>query len=268
MAAWSMTRIRHRQSFRAMRIYAPGFTSLPLLLLSGRLLLSWPGSRDASLLYAGALGATLAIAWFLNVAAPPTVLFLGASQYEEFRIMKRLHAAARCYVISLMDQASPSVLRQYHDHYKRIRSQMPPLARMVYGAVAPFMDPTGPRLESVRTRRGLWRRTALDLIDQIPVVVLDARNGGRQVQQEAIWMLAPERRDRALFVVDDDGGSPLFDELHRLGVALDAERLRVVTEGQARESLRTMTRQAASFQRARVLDARALRESLARAQEE
>jgi hypothetical protein len=172
------------------------------------------------------------------------VLFLGASQYEEFRVMKRVHVVARCYVVTLVDQASTSVLQHYDEHYANIRANMPAgAARTILTAWAPHADPSAPRVESLRTRTALWRRTVRDLVDHVPIVLLDARNTGRQLQQEALWMLGPERCARALFISGDDGSAPLFVELQRLGLTVSSGDVRLRPEDQACAELQQVVRQ-------------------------
>ena len=231
---WLMTRVRHRAPFRALKIYAPAITSaLPLLLGVSVIAASWTAPASARDMSIGAVSVLLGVVSFFVLAAPPAVLFLGASQYGGFSLMKRVHVEARCYVMSLVNQASESVLHQYHSHYAGVRANMPAAARAVSSAVAPMVDPTAPRFESIRTRTGLWQRTVLDMIDGVPIVLIDARGTGRQVQQEALWMLDPDRCDRALFVCEDDGRAPLFECLHDLGVVAAPGTARILAEDDA-----------------------------------
>ena len=65
--------------------------------------------------------------------------------------------------------------------------------------------------ESLRTRAGLWEVTAHELIDTVPVVVLDTRVVSDPVLREADWSLHPDRLHRVLFVTDDEGNAPVLE---------------------------------------------------------
>jgi hypothetical protein len=265
---WRLAGIRHRQTFRAMMLSAPGFTLLPLVIAVGYLSLAWTGSFADPWLFVSAVAIVTSVGLLLTNTTPPVSLFLGSSQYGGFETMKRMRAQG-CPIISLVDQASPNVLEHYDRHYGAVIEAMPQGPRRIAKVLRPFADPTAPRFDSVRTRSTQWRRTVLELMDYLPLLVLDARNTGRQIQQEALWALAPSRRHKVLFISDDEGFlSPLMNQLTQLGLTLDGCYIRVFTEDHACEIVRAMMQSGAPLRYvADFADAPQIDAEVARAQE-
>ncbi|MGH3694010.1 MAG: hypothetical protein ACRDRX_08500 [Pseudonocardiaceae bacterium] len=242
--AWRMTRMRHRQSLRAMKL-AP---EVPLLFAMGYL---WKtrsnslanGLRSWTRIVVALIGVEIA----LESMTPPIVLFLGSSEYDGFATMKRIRVEAACHVISLVDQASASILKHYREHYRGVMNGVRRSSRFngvrLLQFYAPLADPTAPRADCIRTRTGHWRHTVLELMDCVPIVVLDARDAGRQIQQEALWMLAPGRSHKLVLITDDgEQVAPLVAELEKLGLALDGRSLRTVKASLAGKAIGVMTR--------------------------
>ena len=79
-------------------------------------------------------------------------------------------------------------------------------------AVAPmFMNPSGPRLESFRTRPGLWKQSVRDLIEVSPIVIIDTRYASSPIEEEVAWMLDPRRSFRAIWLGNRDGSYPALE---------------------------------------------------------
>ena len=146
-------------------------------------------------IFLGLLGC-VAVETTLQGMLPPLVLFLGVSSYEQFKTLKRVQKTVPCLVVTLINQVEESILRQYDRHYRGMG-----------------LDPTGPRYESLRTREGLWEITVRELIDMVPIVILDTRVASDPVSQEAAWMLEPERLHQVMFVTDDEGNAPVLESL-------------------------------------------------------
>jgi hypothetical protein len=258
---WRFARIRHRQTLRAMMLTAPAFTVLPAVIGVTYLCLGWNGSLADPSLYLNAVNIAISLSLLLMGTSPPVSLFLGSSQYGGFLAMKHIHVQG-CPIVSLVDQASRNVLQQYDRHYGAIIESMPPVSRGIAKTAAPFVDPRAPRFDSIRTRTSQWQRTVLELMDHLPILVLDARDSGRQIQREALWALAPGRRHKVLFLADDENSRPpLMSRLAALGLTLDGRNLRIFTEQHACETIRAMiqsgdlARQSAGFAEAPPIDA-------------
>lgn len=146
-------------------------------------------------IFLGLLGC-VAVGTTLQGMLPPIVLFLGVSSYEQFKTLKRAQKTVPCLVVTLINQVEESVLRQYDRHYRGMG-----------------LDSTGPRHESLRTRDGLWEQTVRELIDMVPIVILDTRVVSDHVLQEAAWMLQPERLHQVTFVTDDEGNAPVLESI-------------------------------------------------------
>lgn len=151
---------------------------------------------------------------------PPLVLFLGVSSYAQFKTLKLVQRSAPGLAATLIDQAEASIVREYERHYRGMG-----------------LDPTGPRYESLRTRLGLWEETVRELIDMVPIVILDTRVVSGPVLQEAAWMLQPERWHQALFVTDKEGNAPVLEQILAKAAIVRDHRTRLVREDELPERI-------------------------------
>jgi hypothetical protein len=156
---------------------------------------------------------------------PPVVLFLGSSDYAGFLTMKRLQQLGAFQVLSLIDQASPDVSRQYVAHY---------------GGLGP--DPTAPRFDSLRTRTKWWKPTVRELMETTPILVLDTRTATPAVVGELGWALTPSLYDKTLFLVGDNGAAPAFDAALPPWTDRRILQKQIVTEQTMSERIRERTR--------------------------
>jgi hypothetical protein len=238
---------------------APGPGSLVFLGIAGYLYSTWSGALTDLTIAFAVLAAVMAVAMPLTQLLPPTVLFLGISDYEQFRVMKQIQAFERLMVLSLINQSSRGVVDNYQAHYDAQMQAAPsgPVAGAV-GLLRPFANPYAPRHDSLRTRPQLWRTTLRDAVDVAPIVVIDARDDSRYVVEETLWMLAPKRVHKALFLVRDDGSSPVLARVERLGLSPAGTTATIVTLDQLPGRLRSCTRSSASLPRARAAAAGAM----------
>jgi hypothetical protein len=208
-------KLRYREPFRYMRTNAPGVSMIFPLLLAFLVLSQMGVSWFAvSLLIMAALW--LGVVWPSLGLVPPAIVWLSVSGHENFRILKKLQPIVPDMVKTLIDQASPDVAQNYYAHYMRLlrlREQtalgVSKLGSRAARSLAPlFMNPKGPRLESLRTRPGLWKRSVRELIDVAPIVIVDTRFKSDAVLEEVAWMLDPRRSFRAIWLGDSDGTYP------------------------------------------------------------
>jgi len=227
-----MSKLRYREPFRYMRANAPGVSmTLPALLAVIVFSQHWLSLFSISLLVLVALW--LAVVWPAIGLVPPAVLWLSVSRYDNFRILKKLQPIVPDMVKTLINQASPSISEKYYGHYMRLLAVRRETAQGVSklgAAVAPmFMNPSGPRLESFRTRPGLWKQSVRDLIEVSPIVIIDTRYASVPVEEEVAWMLDPRRSFRAIWLGNPDGSYPALEAVlggrDRLGLIKCNEKL-------------------------------------------
>ena len=227
-----MLKLRYREPFRYMRANAPGLSmTFPALLAVVVLSQYGPSLFSISLLVLVALW--LGVIWPLIGLVPPVVLWLSASGYDNFRVLKKLQPILPDMVKTLINQASPSISEKYYGHYMRLLAVQRETARgvsKVAAAVGPiFMNPGGPRLESFRTRPGLWKQSVRDLIEVSPIVIIDTRFASGPVEEEVAWMLDPGRSFRAIWLGNPDGSYPALEavpgDTGRIGLIKCNEKL-------------------------------------------
>jgi hypothetical protein len=137
----------------------------------------------------------------LDKLRPPTLLFLGASELDSFRIFYNLRQIWGPTAFTLLDRENEGG-RQFYDFQ---RAEWSRERRMSAGL---FYDPTVPRVWSLRTRPKLWGSTVLMLMDYAPAIVVDLR-----FPSQAVWHEVRALTDRALigktlFLIDADGPNP------------------------------------------------------------
>jgi hypothetical protein len=227
-----MSKLRYREPFRYMRANAPGLSmTFPALLAVIVLSQDWLSLFSISLLVLVALW--FGVIWPSIGLVPPVVLWLSASGYDNFRVLKKLQPILPNMVKTLINQASPSISEKYYGHYMRLLAVRRETAQGVSklgAAVAPmFMNPSGPRLESFRTRPGLWQQSVRDLIEVSPIVIIDTRYASGPVEEEVAWMLDPRRSFRAIWLGNPDSSYPALEAVlagtDRLGLIKCNEKL-------------------------------------------
>lgn len=225
-------KLRYREPFRYMRANAPGVSMmLPALLAAIVFSQLWPSLFSISLLILVAL--LFGVIWPSIGLVPPVVLWLSTSGYDNFRFLKKLQPIVPDMVKTLINQASPGITERYYRHYMRRIAFVKETAQGVSklgAAVAPmFMNPSGPRLESFRTRPGLWKRSVRDPIEVSPIVIRDTRYISGPVEEEVVWMLDPRRSFRAISLGNPDGSYPALEAVlgttDRLGLIKCNEKL-------------------------------------------
>ena len=146
----------------------------------------------------------IAMASTIGSLLPPALLYLGVSSYPQFQTLKKIQRSLPNLVVTLLNQSEGSIRKQYPEHYNYMG-----------------LDPTGPRAESLRTRNGMWERTVSELIDMVPMVILDTREYSEPACKEGRWLLQRSRLPKATFVIENDGRAPLLEVLlgenHLLG---------------------------------------------------
>ncbi len=95
-------------------------------------------------------------------------------------------------------------------------------------------------IDNLRTRDAdKWLEVVHGLTDFVPVVVVDARRDTKPVVEEVAWMLSPERRHRAVFVVGKDRECAA---LEANGVSTASEHIRSITQPDLPYLLRLLKR--------------------------
>ena len=233
-ALWSRpNQLRTLLAFFAIGLSASFFRTasnriFPIVLLAFSLVACFGTSETifvwAVTIFLGLLGC-VAIGTTLQGMLPPIVLFLGVSSYEQFKTLKRVQTTVPSLVVTLINQAEDSVVRQYDRHYRGMG-----------------LDPAGPRFESLRTRAGLWEQTVQDLVGMVPIVILDTRVVSDPVLQEAAWMLQPEQLHKVMFVMDDEGNAPVLESILPKDEIYPEHRSRLVKEDELLDRISRFTK--------------------------
>ena len=126
------------------------------------------------------------------------VPYLGASSAANFSLLKMIQANGRGLAISAIDHAHPAVM-EGRPLYRSSRSWVR------YVRAIPGYDYPAPT--TLRTRDGQWERTVLDLLELVPLVVLDAQILAPHVVQELDWITSGEYAYKTILVTDP--ASPL-----------------------------------------------------------
>src|SRR5262245_21908175 len=116
-SAWRMAAIRYRQPFRDMRATAPGPVSAVALAASIWSYANWSGSLLDPLWIAAVAALVVAFVWIWTCVTPPLVVFLGISDYDQFRLLKVLKDGGRLSALSLINQRSVGVAANYQQFY-------------------------------------------------------------------------------------------------------------------------------------------------------
>lgn len=226
-----MFRLRTRQPARDMRIHMPGLGTLWYMVAFAAALL-FAGST-ALVLAAALLCAVAALSSVLNALLPPTLLLLSVTDERQFLLMRFLARTMPGFAVTLIDQKHPTLRRVYHWHYSEMarhaRAHGRGGARALLTVASFALNPTGPRLDNLRTRSGYWRRSVRDVARFVPWIVVDTRQGSANVDAEIAWLLTGEHVGKVLFVTGDDGEQQALDRVREQGIDPQAYGARVVT---------------------------------------
>jgi len=144
---------------------------------------------------AGLLASAAVLAARSHFVRTPTILYLGASTSANFRLFKLIQANGPALVLSALDHSHPNVLagrplNQYD-------SQM-----AEYFRALPNYDIAQPT--TLRTRDGEWERTVRELMDMVPLIVLDLQIPAAHVVQEVEWITEGGYAHKTILVAADD----------------------------------------------------------------
>ena len=133
----------------------------------------------------------LMLAMGLDKIAPPIWLFLGTSEYDSFDAFHVLRNCWRKCGVTLLNRANPGGSAFYF-----VQRRSLPLKSL-------FLDPTAPRVWSLRTRSNMWRNSVLLLIDKVLVVIVDVRGDSDIVRDELDCLRERGLMDKAWFLASD-----------------------------------------------------------------
>lgn len=128
----------------------------------------------------------------LDLIAPPQWLFLGASELESFQSFYKLRMRWRRHGLTLLDRASAGGLMFYYGWRSRLAQDWI------------RMDPTIPRVWSLRTRPGVWPTAVRLLAAFVPVVIVDRRFPSEIVDIEVKWLGTRGHWDKTYFLVSPE----------------------------------------------------------------
>lgn len=187
-----MCLLRLRAPRRDLFGQAPVISWIPGLAISVLLysLISVPGLK---LVFAIAL-AILLVAMQLDLIAPPLWLFLGTSRYDSFAAFEALRRYWRKHGVTLIDRTNQHGTGYYY-HWRR-NIPMPGI----------LVDPTVPRVWSVRTKPDLWVNSVHLLMSHVLVVVVDVRGDSDIVRQEVDWVTERGHRAKTWYLAGDEKG--------------------------------------------------------------
>lgn len=218
-----LTRIRYRAPIMyKLRLsqHAVGLTDLVVI---GFIWAAWP--KDSALGRpppAALLAMAMVLSYRLEYVRTPTVLYLGASSPANFSLFKRILANGPGLVLSAIDHADPVVMEGR------------PLSRSDsfmahYLQALPGYDV--PQPSTLRTRAREWECTVRELIDLVPLVVLDVQIPAPHVLWESEWIGAGGHAFKTVLVTTNEEIRRSALEAHRFaGVAGDVDScLRLVS---------------------------------------
>jgi hypothetical protein len=194
---WMMVRLRLRQPrrdfFRMTPLIADMFPFAVCAAIYELVPVAWLALPMAL------LAASLELAMTFDRIRPPTWLFLSTSAYEAFWVFDDLRAIWSVTAVCLLDRGGAEGTKFYQaEREKWQRERRTP--------VGLFYDPTQPRIWSIRTRFDRWEQTVIELIDYVPLIVVDLREPSPFVREEVEWLAQPSRIVKALFLYDDQCG--------------------------------------------------------------
>jgi hypothetical protein len=108
-SAWRMAAVRYGQPFRDLRSTAPGPVSAVALAASIWCYANWSGSFLDPIWIPTIAAAIVAFVWIWTCVTPPLIVFLGISDYDQFRLSKVLKDGGRLSALSLINQRSVGV---------------------------------------------------------------------------------------------------------------------------------------------------------------
>ena len=147
--------------------------------------------------------ASIAALTMLDKLRPPTQFFLGASEFESFRVFHNLRLNWGPTAFTMLD-------RENEGHQAFYNLQREHWSRDSLVPAGLFYDPTVPRVWSLRTRPDMWEPSVLQLMDYAPVVVVDVRFPSEYVWHEVRALAERELTGKTWFLIGDDGPHPAF----------------------------------------------------------
>src|SRR4051794_10154313 len=139
------------------------------------------GSRlPAPAFGAGVAMAVIAVFLIGKSIQPPAALFLSSSSWSAADLLVEVNVALspmRC--IAFLDPKKMHFLQR--------------------NAIADNIRARDPKL---------WKSIVHQLVEMVPIIILDTRGDSRAVMQEAFIVLTPRYARKTIFILDDDGGAP------------------------------------------------------------
>ena len=208
ISSFHHVRLTMHQSLLAMFVRLPGISTVFFIAGLSQLFGRWSGNKIDVWFCASLMLAFMAFAHHAINMLPITALLLSTSGEEA----DRLHTA--------ITRSSVGIL---------------PFNLLGEGRY--------PGTESFRTSRGNWERIVVELVDTVPIVILDTRFITPAVLKEATWLLSsPARAHRTFFLTDDQGRYPVLSQLLAQGSrAVTIGSATLVTEQELLAALRKMT---------------------------
>jgi hypothetical protein len=173
-----------------------------------------------ALLANGALIACIA-AWVVSRSSesvlPPAMLYLGVSEPGQYEMVSYFANSRAWLVVSAINHSDPSV--------NQFDAPSGTLFSMIFGMIRATL-PGRPipfarrRLESIRTSDDSWEGVVRDLLDFVPLVVIDLRSHSAIVERELAWAIQANAPLVALTL--PDGRSSVDSCLAKLPIPLSA----------------------------------------------
>ena len=190
-----MTLFRLRQPRRDFFVQAPVISDMLWWALCAGLHVGLTGTVFAWVLPIPLFGVSLQYA--LAKAAPPVWLYLGASEFDSFRVFHTLrHEWFWFNGVTLLNRENEAGQATYYIETKHTFEAHPSLSVL--------RNPHASRLWSLRTRPTLWQQTVTALIDLVRVVVIDVRTGSEPVRYELNWLAEPGRVGKTWLLARED----------------------------------------------------------------
>jgi hypothetical protein len=200
------------RSNSGLRLFAGVIPTLLALHVSASMTMPWYSARYP-LVYA--LVAYFASPLF-QLARPAAVLVLGRSGDRSVTLIaKAVSTANGQRVVSLLDPEPE-----------------------LHGATPFGMGANLIRSANVAT----WEGTVLTLLATTPIIVVDARDKSDHLVREGTWLFNSQHLSRAYFVVNEDGTSPLLQQVVSDLGTVDAERVHTMRELEVLSAILFLTR--------------------------
>jgi len=223
--AMLMFLLRHRLPARDLFMMSPVLSPIPFIALS-----AWLYSAIEIPVFKWALPLLVllyAALHMVDMLVPPLWLYLGLSNFESFASFYRLRGTWRKNGLTLLNRVGWDGVKFYAAWRRTL-----PTGSMFY-------DPSAPRVWSLRTRDDMWETTVLNLMDYVPVVVVDVRGESDIVREELEWLQHGDRRRKAWYLVAN--GDRVAADNHRAVIERYAQvdAYRLVSEATLAEAVWT-----------------------------